>query len=49
MEENQDFAALRDASSFIQLHAKEGLRCSKFFRELLEGIRRNVSNSRRNV
>jgi hypothetical protein len=44
MEENQDFAALRDASIFIQLHAE-----GELFRELLQSIRRNVSDCRRSV
>ena len=49
MDENQDFAAHRDASNFIQLYAEGGLRCCQFFRELLQGIRGTVNNCRWSV
>ena len=49
MDAKRNFAELRDASSFIQLQAERGLRSCEFFRDLLQSIRRNVSDCRRSV
>ena len=44
-DKNQEQAALRDVSTFIQLHAEGKWRSRQFFHDLLQNIRRHVSDS----